>query len=144
MIAMKNHGIKAFWFWFYMLIFGLNFGFAQLSDFNLDVVATDETCVGNGALDMMVSNTEPGSSIIYQLFLLPDLDNPIAETSVNSFINLQSGDYRVLAIQILNGEENSQFVDITINDLTTELDFDISHESVANCDLTSTITVTTM
>ena len=141
MIAMKNHGIKTFWFWFYMLIFGLNFGFAQLSDFNLDVVATDETCVGNGALDMMVSNTEPGSSIIYQLFLLPDLDNPIAETSVNSFINLQSGDYRVLAIQILNGEENSQFVDITINDLTTELDFDISHESVANCDLTSTITV---
>lgn len=138
---MKSRLIKPFWVWFFMLVIGMNFGYAQLSDFNLDVIATDETCIGNATLDMSVSNTEPGSSIIYQLFLLPDLDNPIAETTSNSFINLLSGTYHVVAIQILNGEENSQFIEITINDLTTELDFDISHEPVANCDLTSTITV---
>ncbi|WP_223032739.1 T9SS type B sorting domain-containing protein [Hanstruepera marina] len=138
---MRNNKIKLHWFWIFVLILNTTFGYAQLSDFNLEVTATPETCIGNGALNMSVSNTEPGATILYQLFLLPDLDNPISETTANSFINLLSGDYRVVAIQILNGEENSEFVDITIEDLTTELDFDISHESVANCDLTSTIIV---
>jgi gliding motility-associated-like protein len=141
MIAPENYKPKPNWIWIFAFILCTKLSFAQLSDFNLEVNVTDETCIGNGTLDMTVSNTQPGSSIIYQLFLLPDLDNPIAETTANSFINLLSGDYRVLAIQILNGEENSEFVDVTINDLTTELDFNVSQESVANCDLTSTIIV---
>lgn len=141
MIAMRSHKIKPFWFWVFVFILSTNLSYAQLSGFNLDVIAVDETCIGNGALNMSVTNTQAGSTIRYQLFLLPDLVNPIAETTANSFINLLSGNYRVLAIQTLNGQENSQFVDITVEDLTTELDFDVSHESVANCDLTSTITV---
>ncbi len=138
---MKNNKIRLHWFWVFVLLLSAKNGYTQLSDFNLEVSATPETCIGNGALNMSVSNTEPGATILYQLFLLPDLDNPISETSANSFINLLSGDYRVVAIQILNGEESSEFVDITVEDLTTELDFEISHESVANCDLTSTIIV---
>lgn len=141
MIAPENYRPKPNWLWIFALILCSELSFAQLSDFNLEVNVTDETCIGNGMLDMTVSNTEPGSSILYQLFLLPDLDNPLAETTANSFINLLSGDYRVLAIQILNGEENSEFADITINDLTTELDFDISDDSVASCDSTSSIIV---
>ncbi|MCB0444742.1 MAG: T9SS type B sorting domain-containing protein [Gelidibacter sp.] len=116
--------------------------YSQLSDFNFSVSATDETCSGNGALEMTVSNTTPGASMIYTLYLLPDSTNPIAETTANTFTSLQSGSYRVVATQMLGSEENSQQQDITINDLKTDLDFEISHNTTTNCDVNGTIVVT--
>uniref|UniRef100_UPI004049FBB3 T9SS type B sorting domain-containing protein n=1 Tax=Gelidibacter sp. TaxID=2018083 RepID=UPI004049FBB3 len=115
--------------------------FSQLNDFNLSVTPIDESCSGNGALQMSVSNTTTGSTIIYTLYLLPDTTNPVAQTTENSFDNLQAGNYQVVALQILGDEENSQQQNATINDLTTELDFDISHNSDTSCSATSTIIV---
>ena len=115
--------------------------FAQLPDFNLTVTTTDETCSGNGALVMSVSNTEAGATITYSLFLLPDSTNPIAETTTSSFNSLPSGDYIVVATQTLGSDENSQQQEVTINDVTTTLDYDISHSTTSNCDEFGTITV---
>ena len=115
--------------------------FAQLPDFNLTVTTTDETCSGNGALAMSVSNTEAGVTITYSLFLLPDSTNPIAETTTSSFNSLPSGNYIVVATQTLGSDENSQQQEVTINDVTTTLDYDISHSTTSNCDEFGTITV---
>ncbi|WP_452223400.1 T9SS type B sorting domain-containing protein [Lacinutrix chionoecetis] len=104
-------------------------------------MATSETCSGNGALQMSVSNTTANATIIYTLFLLPDTINPIAETSNNVFNNLQSGDYSVVANQYLNNESNSQQQNITINNETSQLDFDVSHTTDSSCDTDGTITV---
>ncbi len=90
---------------------------------------------------MSTSNTTPGAAIIYTLFLLPDLVNPIAETSDPFFNNLQAGDYRVIATQILDGEDNMQQQDETIIDLVIALDFDVSHTTITDCDSEGTIVV---
>jgi len=115
--------------------------FAQLPDFNLTVTTTDETCSGNGALIMSVSNTEAGATITYSLFLLPDNTNPIAQTTTSSFNSLPSGDYIVVATQTLGNDENSQQQEVTINNLTTTLDYNISHSTSSDCDEFGTITV---
>ncbi|RZK12429.1 MAG: T9SS type B sorting domain-containing protein [Flavobacterium sp.] len=116
-------------------------GYSQLANFNFNVVSTNETCAGNGNLEMTVSNTTTGSEIIYQLYLAPDLSNAIAETSLDSFGSLQSGTYRIVATQSLNGESNSQQQDIVIQDLVVDLDFTVSYETVTACDTTGTVTV---
>ena len=90
---------------------------------------------------MSVNNTAVGATITYSLFLLPDSTNPIAETTASSFNSLPSGDYIVVATQTLGSEENEQQQDITINNLTTTLDYDISHSTTSNCDEFGTITV---
>ncbi len=90
---------------------------------------------------MSVNNTAVGATITYSLFLLPDSTNPIAETTASSFSSLPSGDYIVVATQTLGSDENEQQLDITINNLTTTLDYDISHSTTSNCDEFGTITV---
>ncbi len=113
-----------------ILFFITSIGFSQLADFNFNVVATDETCSGNGTLEMTVSNTTPGSEIIYSLYLSPDYTNAIAETNINSFGSLQAGNYRVIATQSLAGLSNSQQQDVVIQDLVETLDYGLSFTTV--------------
>lgn len=124
-----------------LLFFITSIGFSQLADFNFNVVATDETCSGNGTLEMTVSNTTPGSEIIYSLYLSPDYTNAIAETTINSFGSLQAGNYRVIATQSLAGLSNSQQQDVIIQDLVETLDYSLSFTTVTECDVTGTISV---
>lgn len=126
---------------YFVLLLMSSFGYSQLADFNLDVVATDEVCAGNGSLQMSVSNTTNGAQIFYSLYLAPDFNNPIAETTSNSFSSLQSGNYRVIATQSINGLTNSQQKDIVIQRLIVDLDFTISYTTVTACDVTGTISV---
>lgn len=116
-------------------------GYPQLAGFNFNVVATDETCSGNGTLQMIVSNTTPGSEMVYQLYLAPDFLNAIAETTSDSFGSLPSGNYRIVATQSLNGASNSQQQDVIIQDLVVDLDFNVSYETVTACDVTGTLTI---
>lgn len=115
--------------------------YSQLPDFNFDATSTNETCAGNGTIDMVVSNTSPGSEIVYQLYLAPDFLNAIAETTSDSFGSLQSGSYRIVATQSLDGQVNSQQEDLVIEDLVVDLDFSISYEMVTECDITGTLSV---
>ncbi|WP_156112437.1 T9SS type B sorting domain-containing protein [Lacinutrix jangbogonensis] len=90
---------------------------------------------------MAVSITTTGAAITYTLYLLPDTVNPVTETSADFFNNLQSGDYSVVANQFLNNETNTQQQFITINNLLSQLDFDVSHTINTACDTDGTIVV---
>lgn len=129
--------------WFLSLCLFLinNSVFAYTFDFVLEVSVTDETCLGNGSLLMNVSNTAVGSTIIYDLYLLPDITNPIAQTSSDTFTSLQSGNYRVVAREITGSSETSQFQDVTIENLIEELNYTISQSNSSECDSTGTLTV---
>ncbi len=105
-----------------LLLVGL-YGHSQLSDFTLTVTVTDETCFGNGSLAFSVSDTEPGATIIYEVYKLPDTTTPITTSTGNPVIGLNSGVYQVVAIQSLGGNIGSQTAEVVIADLTDPLTF---------------------
>ena len=61
-------------------------GFGQLSNFTLTLTQTPETCSGNGSIQFAVSGTQPTSTMVYEVFLLPNLTTPITVTTSN-FMN---------------------------------------------------------
>ena len=75
---------------------------AQLADFSLSVVKTDETCESNGTLTFSVQNTTPQSIITYSIYLLPNTINPVIVTTQNNYTGLNSGNYLIIATQNLN------------------------------------------
>lgn len=90
--------------------------FAQLSNFVLTLDKTDETCTGNASLSFTVTNTVPGSTIIYRIYKLPDVVNSIAVLSGNTFGGLTAGTYRVVSTQTLDESSGTQQQDIIIVD----------------------------
>src|SRR5690606_590304 len=100
--------------------------FSQLADFNFSVTTTNETCAGNGSISMTVSGTTAGATLFYTLYLSEDTGTAIAQTSTNTFNNLSSGNYVVVATQTLGTVQNTQSRTATIVDETTSLDCDIS------------------
>ncbi len=118
------------------------FSFAQLQDFTLDVVATDESCEDNGTLTFNIGNPTPGSDFLFTVFLQPDLVNPVAVTDTFSVSNLDSGTYTVIASQTLNGESNSQEVSVTINNIIEPLQYEVNSVN-QNCSVGGQIEITT-
>tara|TARA_R110002051_G_scaffold289798_1_gene352928 strand:+ start:22785 stop:26039 length:3255 start_codon:yes stop_codon:yes gene_type:complete len=117
--------------------------FAQLDDFNLSVATIDESCAGNGSISMEVSATTTNASLTYFLFLYPDLDTPIAQTSAAIFTNLESGNYLVQAMQTLGELQNSQSADATIINVITPLDFEVNEVFSGDCN-TGSLLVSTL
>jgi gliding motility-associated-like protein len=132
--------MKSFFKMFFFLIFISQYSFAQLSSFTLVVTKTDETCTGNGSLSFNVQNTTPGATIIYSIYLLPNLTSPLATLSSNSFGGLTSGTYRVVATQSLGSLSNFQQQDYVINDLVQTLDYEINGNNQL-CSVDDTISI---
>ena len=88
---------------------------------------------------MIVTGETSGSTIVYRLFLLPDTETAIAQTTNDNFNNLDSGDYLVVATQTLDSDQNSQEANATIEDLTTNLDYEISQTVGSNCDFANIV-----
>lgn len=108
-----------------LLFFIGNLSYCQVTNFTLQVTATNETCPGNGRLDFSVSNVTSGGTIIYTVYKLPNLVTPIVVTQSNTFTGLVAGDYRVVATQSLpNGNVTTQQIDATILDKITRLQLD--------------------
>lgn len=135
-VPFKSHSLLAI----LALFFLSQSVFAQLADFTLNVTATNETCTGNGTLTFATQNTTPGATLIYSVYLLPDTTTPIAVLSGNTITGLSAGTYRVVALQTLGNESNSQQQDLTILNEIVPLTFQVAGtpESCAN----GTITVT--
>ena len=126
----------------YLLILLLSsISYSQIPNFTLDVAVIDETCTNNGSLQMTVTNTAAGSTIIYELFLAPNFSTPIAETMNNSFSGLAGGSYRIIATQTKGGFSNSQQKNVNLADLVDPLDFDISDSATIDCGLSATLVV---
>ncbi|MBC5835933.1 gliding motility-associated C-terminal domain-containing protein [Flavobacterium sp. F372] len=117
-------------FYLTLLLGFFQFGFSQLSNFNLQITATDEFCSGNGTLNFSVSNTTAGATIVYTVFLLPNTTTPIATTTNSSLTGLSAGNYQVIANQSLGANTNSQQQNATISNDIENLTFTISHQKV--------------
>jgi len=83
---------------FCILFFNLSFGNLTTFALQLNVTPTNETCPGNGRLDFLVTDTTPGSTIIYTVYKLPNLVTPIVTTQANTFTGLVAANYRVIAL----------------------------------------------
>ena len=115
--------------------------YAQLPAFSLSINSTPETCPGNATLTFNVANTNPAANITYNVFLLPDINNPIAVLTTTNFIDgLTSGSYRVVATQQLGADSNLQVTDVVISRQLTPLAFTISSTN-ATCGNNGTMTV---
>jgi gliding motility-associated-like protein len=100
--------------------------FGQLTDFDLQVTKTDETCLGNGTLTFNVTNVTPLATILYSIYQLPDTDVPISVINTNVLGSLNAGTYRVVATQALNALSNTKQQDIVIENEITPLTFSLS------------------
>lgn len=117
--------------------------FAQLDDFGLDIVVTDETCDDNATLTFDITNPTPGSTFLFTVYLLPDTTNPIAVTTDTFVNNLDSGSYLVIALQTFNAESNVQEATVTVVNAIEPLSYTIS-SSNQNCSVGGQIEITTI
>lgn len=71
--------------------------------FNLNVTKTDETCTANGALNIAVTNTVSGATIIYTIYCLPDLttrpSNYSGSLNQEDITQLATGNYSVVVTE---------------------------------------------
>lgn len=100
--------------------------FAQLSNFTFQVNASNETCLGNGSLNFLVTNTTPGAALTYSVYLLPNVTTPIAVTSNTALTGLNSGVYQVVATQTLGANSGTQQQNATIINTIQNLSYTIS------------------
>lgn len=99
---------------------------AQLPNFSLEVTKTDETCLGNGSLTFNVANLAPQATLLYKVYRMPDVTNPISVLATGNSVNsLTAGTYRVIAIQALGALSNSQQQDIIISNAITDFSFSV-------------------
>jgi len=120
---------------FYMLLVMLlcSAAYSQLPDFNLSLTKTDETCLGNGSITFTVTNKSPNSAMLYKVYVLPDVTNPITIMSNTTIGSLSAATYKVVAIQSLGNQSNRQEKTITIDYKVVPFSFDVS-TSMQHCD----------
>lgn len=110
----------------FLLVLLLLFSGLKTHAFDLLLTKTDETCTGNGALHFQPANHDAGATFTFKIYKHPDLVNPIAVVSTNSFGGLQSGTYRVIAQQDSGGTLTTQFRDIEILSAIEPMTFSLS------------------
>ena len=113
---------------FLVLLLFCQWSQAQLSNFTLTVTPTNETCTDNGTLSFVVSNTTPGSTLVYSVYLLPNLTTPISVLSATSLSGLAAGTYRVIATQSLGNQSGTQFQDAIIEDDIEALTYQVTSQ----------------
>ncbi|MXN90989.1 T9SS type B sorting domain-containing protein [Flavobacterium sp. Sd200] len=89
--------------------------------FTVDVL--DETCDGTGQLTFNLTGIAQGATVLYSVFLLPDVTVPVY-SGANSVVSLPGGTYNVVAVQTLGAESNFVSVEnIVIQDLVGVLNY---------------------
>ncbi len=99
--------------------------YAQLDPFTLTVTPTPQTCLGNGSLAFAVAGTEAGSTMAYEVYLLPNTTTPVATVTTNTVTSLVAGDYLVIATQSLGAQSNTAQANVTITNLVQPLTYTI-------------------
>lgn len=128
---------KSFFFIIFSFLTLISYG--QLPNFQLNVTSTNETCTGNGSLSFNVTNTAPNATILYSIYLLPDVTTPIATLPGNTYTGLSAGNYRIVALQSLGNLSNTQSQDIQINNLIQSLSYQLTGQNVS-CQTVGSIT----
>lgn len=112
----------------YFFLF-LQQGYGQLSNFTLTVTQTPETCTGNGSIQFSVSGTQPSSTMLYEVFLLPNVTTPISVTTSNFMNGLVAGTYSIVATQTLGGNSGSQQQNIIVLNNIVPLTYQLAGEN---------------
>jgi len=99
MYSRKNFFVGKILF-FILLLSGIS-GYGQ--NFSLQVTPTAATCAAPGSLSFSVSGEAPGIPVTYNVYLMPDIANPVAQTTTTSVTGLAPGSYYVTATQNLPG-----------------------------------------
>jgi hypothetical protein len=75
-----NRGREVFRIRFFLVLFFMFSitGYSQLNLFDLEVVKTDETCIGNGTITFVTNNATPQASFLFTVYKLPNLSIPIS------------------------------------------------------------------
>jgi gliding motility-associated-like protein len=127
-----------------LILFFTQFVFSQLSNFNLSVTTQNGTCTSNGTITITVSNTTPGATILYSIYKLPNVTDPISVQSTGSLSGLGSGTYRVVATQSLGNDSGTQQQEVTITNQLVPLTYTVSgQDEVCGFDGTMTVNVST-
>lgn len=113
---------------------------AQLSNFNFTVSVINETCLGNGALNFNTSNVAVGSTLTYEVYLLPNTINPLLTTANNNVTGLHSGIYLVKAIQTLGAASTIEQQQVEILNTVQTLNYTLSSVN-PTCNSNGQITV---
>ena len=125
-----------------ILLFVTAFVNAQVTNFNLSVSKTDETCLGNGSLTFTVSNTTPGASMLYKVYKLPNTTSSVAVLTTPYLGSLGSGTYKVVALQSLGSQLGTKEKTVTIANAIVPLVFTLSSDN-QNCATGGSIIVET-
>ncbi len=88
---------------------------AQLPAFTITATPTHQTCLGNGAIALTPTGTQPGATVDYAIYLLPNTTTPVVITTTPNAAGLVAGNYLVVATQSLVGESNTATANVTIN-----------------------------
>ena len=112
------------------------------AQYTLNVETIHETCDGNGGFNLSVENAQPGATIIYEVYLLPNTTTPIWNSTDATVDGQQAGTYLIEAQQMVGGEPfgapASQ--EATINEEYIPLEY--SADTVnAECGADGTITI---
>lgn len=102
----------------------------MLPELEFSVEVKDESCSSDGQLTFLVTPTDPAASITYHIFIKPELTLPFKIHTEPILGNLSAGEYRIIAIQELDGERQSKQVDVTINNSYEQTEFQIITEDI--------------
>lgn len=93
--------------------------------FSFTVTPTNETCAGNGTLTFNVTDADPGGSIVFVVYKLPNLTTPYASLTTNFISGLTAGTYRIIARETVGGTTTSKETDVTINSTVIPLVYSV-------------------
>ena len=108
-------------------------------DLNLSVSVTNQTCPGNGTMSFTVDNIS-SAPVNYIVYLLPDTTTPIYNNTEPNVTGLVDGDYLVTATQNDNGTTYTDEQEVTIEDETTPLIYNVTSVDTT-CGNDGTITI---
>jgi gliding motility-associated-like protein len=100
--------------------------YSQLTDFELSVQKTDETCLGNGSIAFTVENATPLATFLFTVYKVPNLSTPISVSSLMNLSSLNAGTYKIIGTQLLGSLTNSKEREVTIENHIVPLTYDIA------------------
>ncbi|WP_194774678.1 T9SS type B sorting domain-containing protein [Pararhodonellum marinum] len=117
-----------------LFLFGLSISASaqDLNDFDFTVEVNDETCPNGGSLNFGVANTQNGATITYHIFKAPDFNSPISIQEAQTITGLSAGDYKVTAVQTLNGESGTQSKEFDIVKSYEPITFSVIGENICS------------
>lgn len=85
-------------------------------NFSVNAVATPTTCNTAGSLTFSVDDEHDGIPVTYNVYLMPDIANAVAQTNQNTVTGLAAGNYYITATQNTEGGLLTAITQVTITD----------------------------